>query len=94
MRSASKGSRKCGGCHETNDLVVALVARCHVDSVQVLTKDSTVTGAQLCQHGSCLLGNVCSAVAMGGGRPLGSFEELLSMAVHNASWWMLLMADL
>ena len=28
--------------------VVAMVARCRVDSVHVLTKDSAVTGAQLC----------------------------------------------
>ena len=74
--------------------VVAMVARCRVDSLHVLTKDSVVTGAQLCQYGSCLLGSVCSAVAMGGGWPLGSFDELLSMAVLTASWWMLLMADL
>ena len=31
---------------------------------------------------------------MGGGRYLGSFDELLSMAVLTASWWMLLIADL
>ena len=29
---------------------------------------------------------------MGGGRPLSSFDELHSMAVLTASWWMLLMA--
>ena len=38
------------------------------------------------------LGSVCLAVAMGGGRPLGSFDELLSMAVLTTPWWMLLMA--
>ena len=32
----------------------AMVARCRVDSLHVLTKDSAVTGAQLCQYGSCL----------------------------------------
>ena len=41
-----------------------------------------------------LLGSVCSAVAMGGGRSLSSFDELLSMVVQTASWWMLLIADL
>ena len=34
--------------------VVAMVARCRVDYLHVLTKDSAVTGAQLCQYGSCL----------------------------------------
>ena len=29
---------------------MAMVARCRVDSFHVLTKDSTVTGAQLCQY--------------------------------------------
>ena len=40
------------------------------------------------------IGSVCWAVAMGGSRPLISSDELLSMAVLTASWWMLLMADL
>ena len=31
--------------------VVAMVARCRVDSLHVLTKDSVVSGAQLCQNG-------------------------------------------
>ena len=68
---------------------VAMVARGRVDSLHVLTKDSAVTGAQLCQHSS-----VCPAVSMGGGRPLSRFYEQLSMAVPTASWWMLLIADL
>ena len=34
--------------------VVAMVARCLIDSIHVLTKDSAVTGAQLCQYSSCL----------------------------------------
>ena len=34
--------------------VVAMVARCPVDSIHVLTKDSAVTGALLCQNSSCL----------------------------------------
>ena len=40
------------------------------------------------------LGSVCLAVAMGSGRSLSSFDELFSMAVLTASWWMLLMTDL
>ena len=31
------------------------IACCRVESVHVLTKDSAVTGAQLCQYSSCLL---------------------------------------
>ena len=31
---------------------------------------------------------------MGGDPPLSSIDELLSMAVLTASWWMLLIADL
>ena len=34
--------------------VVAMVVRCWVDSIHVLTKDSAVTGAQLGQYSSCL----------------------------------------
>ena len=34
--------------------VVAMVARCREYSIRVLTKDSAVTGAQLCQCSSCL----------------------------------------
>ena len=34
--------------------VVAMVARCLVDSFHVLTKDSAVTGAQFFQNSSCL----------------------------------------
>ena len=34
--------------------VVTIVAHCQVDSLHVLTKDSAVTGAQLCQYSSCL----------------------------------------
>ena len=69
--------------------VVAMVAHCRVDAVYVLTKDSAVTGAQLCQHSSCLPWQ-----CLFGGRPLSSFDELLTMAVLAASWWMLLIADL
>ena len=34
--------------------VVAIVARCRVDSVHVLAKGSAMTGAQLCHYSSCL----------------------------------------
>ena len=34
--------------------VVAMDARCRVDSLHVLTKDSAVTGAKMCQYSSCL----------------------------------------
>ena len=34
--------------------VKAMVAACRVDSIHVLTKDSTVTGAQMSQYSSCL----------------------------------------
>ena len=34
---------------------VAMVARCQVASLRVLTKYSSVTGAQLCQYCSCLV---------------------------------------
>ena len=34
--------------------VVAMVAHCRVYSIHVLTKDSAVTGALLCQYSSCL----------------------------------------
>ena len=74
--------------------IVAIVARCRVDSINVLTKDSAVTGAQCARIVLVFLGSVCSAVAMGGRRPLSSFDDLLSMAVLTASWWMLLIADL
>ena len=34
--------------------VAEIVARFRVDSIHVLTKDSAVTGAQLCQNSPCL----------------------------------------
>ena len=34
--------------------VVAMVVRCPIDFVHVLTKDTAVTGAQLCQYSSCI----------------------------------------
>ena len=55
---------QCGGFRTTVEkvmgimrrltTVVAMVARCRVDYVHVLTKDSAVTGAQLYQNSSCL----------------------------------------
>ena len=52
--SASKGIRKGGGCHEATDH-----SRCNGCAlsdlyIHVLTKDSAVTDAQLCQYSSCL----------------------------------------
>ena len=35
--------------------VLAMVVRIRVYSIHVLTKDLAVTGAQLCEYGSCLL---------------------------------------
>ena len=77
--------------------VVAMVARSRVYFIHVLAKDSPVTGGQLCQYRSCLPWQcllAVSAVAMGGGRPLNNFDELLSMTVLTISWWVLLIADL
>ena len=71
--------------------VVAMVARCRFDSLHVLTKDSVRSCASIVLVFS---GIVCSAMVMGGGRPLSSFDELLSMAVLTATRWILLMADL
>ena len=51
--SASKGSRKGGGCHEANNTVVVMAARCRVYSINILTKDSVVCCAQLWQYCSC-----------------------------------------
>ena len=34
--------------------VVTMVARCRIDYDHVLTKNSAVIGAQLCQYSSCL----------------------------------------
>ena len=52
--SVSKGSRKGGGVIRRLTTVVAMVARNRVDSINVLTKDSAVTGAQLCQNSLCV----------------------------------------
>ena len=45
---------KVVGVMRRTTTVVAMVARCRVDSHHALTKDSAVTGAQLCQNSSCL----------------------------------------
>ena len=74
--------------------VVAMVAHYQVDSIHVRTKDSAVTVRSCAKIVLVILGSVCLAVAMGGSRPLSSFDELLSMAFLTASWWMLLIADL
>ena len=86
--------KKVVGVMRRMTAVVAMVARCLVYSIHVQTKDSSVTCAQLCQYSSCLPLQCLLAVAMGGGRPLGSFDELLLMTVLTTSWWMLLIADL
>ena len=72
--------------------VVAMVARCRVDSIHVLTNDLDVIGAQLCQYSSCLPWQCLFGCS--NGRRSASIDELLSMAVLTASWWMLLIADL
>ena len=61
LRSASKDSQNGDGCHEAT--VVAIVARCRVDSVLVLPKESAVTGAQMFQYShrlpwQCLCGSI------------------------------------
>ena len=45
---------QCAGVMRRMTTVVAMVVRCRVDSAYVLTKDSALTGSQLCQHSSCL----------------------------------------
>ena len=48
-----KGQSKVKGVMRRITTVVAIVARCLVDSVHVPTKDSAMTGALLCQYSSC-----------------------------------------
>ena len=52
--SASKGSRKGSEYHEANDRSCGNGYALTVYSIHVLTKDSAVTGVQLCQYSSCL----------------------------------------
>ena len=88
--SASKGSQKCGGCHEAND-------NSHGNGCALSGRFCSCTdlgfGSDRCAV-LVFISSVCSAVATGGGRPLSSFDEQPSMAVMTASCWMLLMADL
>ena len=70
--------------------VVEIVARCRADSIHVLTKDSDVTGAQLCQNSSCLPSQCLFGCSNGRRSAIKQF----SMAVQTAYWWMLLVADL
>ena len=64
--------------------VVAMVARCRVYSINVLTKDSAVTGAQLCQNSSCLPWQSLFGCSNGRRSANKQFDELLSMAVMSA----------
>ena len=91
--SASKDSRKGDGCHEANDH--SLGNGCALSGRLCSCTDQRFDS--VCNCASIVLvflGSVCSAVVIGGGRPLCSFDELLSMLVLTASWWMPLMVDL
>ena len=54
VRSASKGRQIGGGCHGATDRSCGNGCALSGDSIHVLTKDSAVTGVQLCQYSSCL----------------------------------------
>ena len=75
-------------------IVVVMVARYRIDSVNVMNKDTAVTIAKLCQHSSCLPRQCLFGCINGRRRPISSFDELLSMEVLTATWWMLKTADL
>ena len=88
--SASNGSQKGVGCLEAND--------------RSCGNGCALSGLfnpriRLWPVPSCIrivfvfLGNVRSAVAMGGGRPISSLDELLPMTVQTTFWWMLLITD-
>ena len=88
MWSATKCSRKGGGCHEAND-------RSCGNGCALSGRFSSCTEQGFCCDWSAVvptvvvfvfLGSVCLAVAMGSGRPLSNFDELLSIAVLTASW--------
>ena len=49
-----RADEKVVGVMRRMTTVMAMIARCGVDTVYVLTKDSTVTGVQLYRHSSCL----------------------------------------
>ena len=88
MCLAWKGSKKCGGCHEAKD-------HSRVLSGQFYSCTDQGFGCDRCARIVLVfLGSVCSAVEMGGGRPLSSFDERLSMAVLTASRWILLIGEL
>ena len=74
--------------------VVAMVARCRIDSHHVLTRVSAVTGAQLCQYSSYLPWQCLFGCCNGRRSAIKQFDEVLLMAVLTASWWMLQIGDL
>ena len=92
--SASKGSRKGGGCHEANDHSCGNGCALSGLFYSCTTKDSAVTGAQLCQYSPCLPWQCLFGCSNGRQSAIKQFDELLSMAVLTTSWWMLLIADL
>ena len=93
MWSALNSSRKGGGYHEANDRSCG--NGCAL-SGQLYSCTDRGFSCNMCAVVLVLVffGSVCSAVAMGGGRPLSSLNELLSMTVLITSWWMLLIVDL
>ena len=82
-----EGSHKCGGCHEAND-------HCGGNGFALPGRFSSCTDKGFeCDRCAVVpiivhvfLGSGCSVVAIGGGRPLSSFDELPSLAVLNTSW--------
>ena len=64
---------------------VAMVVRCRVDSVHVLTKDSAVTCAQLGQYSTCLPWQCLFGCSNFSSRPLSRFDELQSTGSSRAS---------
>ena len=88
--SVLKGSQKGGGCHEAN---YHSCGNGYALSGQFSSCTDQVFGCDRCAVVPVWI-LFSLAVAMGGDRPLCSFDELLSMAVLTASWWMLLIADL
>ena len=49
-----KVDKKVVGVMRRMTTVMVMVVHCRVDFLHVLTKDSAVTGAQLCKYSSCL----------------------------------------
>ena len=92
MWSASKGSQKVVGCHEAND-------HSHGNGGTLSGRfyscaDLGYSNDQCAVVPVWILSCLAVSVAMGGDRPLSSFDDLPSMAVLIASWRMLLMAEL